>query len=59
MNLHDFRGEFTSAVTSLVVSLAATYGVAMVYPSADLQWALIAVGFASFFSGFFSHYYAE
>jgi len=59
MEIEEFKGEFISGFTSVAVSLAATYGVSFVYPAADLQWALVAVGFASFFSGFFSHYYAE
>ena len=58
MQLDDFKGEFISGVSSLVMSVAVTYGVSLVYPTSDLQWALIAVGFAGFFSGFFSHYYA-
>ena len=59
MKLDNLRGEFISGVISLVISLVVTYGVSWVYPTFELDWALTAVGFASFFSGFFSHYYTE
>ncbi|PSH01183.1 MAG: hypothetical protein BRC27_02855 [Nanohaloarchaea archaeon SW_10_44_10] len=59
MKLDDLKEEFISGVISLVISLVVTYGVSWVYPTFELDWALTAVGFASFFSGFFSHYYAE
>lgn len=59
MELDDLKGEFISGVTSLIISLVVTYGVSLAYPTGDLQWALTAVGFASFFSGFFGHHYAE
>jgi hypothetical protein len=40
-------------IIALIIGLAATYFVDMVLvTSDDLQWALIAVGFASFFAGF-------
>ncbi|MFB6115922.1 MAG: hypothetical protein ABEK10_00265 [Candidatus Nanosalina sp.] len=55
----DYVEELKSGVISLVISLVATLGVAQVFTTEDLQWALVAVGFASFFSGFFSRYYGE
>ena len=58
MDMSDLRSEVISGVTSTVIGLAATYGASLAVPTQDLQWALIAVGFASFFSGFFSRYYA-
>lgn len=58
MELDDVKGELVSGFTSLSIALAVTYSVSMAYPTTDIQWALTAVGFASFFSGFFSHYYA-
>ena len=59
MEPDELEGEFASGVINLAISLVLTYGASIVYPTADLQWALIAVGFASFFSGFFGSYYAE
>lgn len=37
-------------LTSLVISLAITYGISMVIPTQDLLWALYAVAFSAFFS---------
>jgi hypothetical protein len=55
----EYAEELKSAVISTVISLAVTYGVSVVYPSEDVAWALVAVGFAAFFSGFFSRYNGE
>jgi len=55
----EFEEELTSGAISMVIGLVATYGVSMVYPVNGVQWALSAVGIASFFSGFFSSYYTE
>lgn len=41
---------------SLVISVVVTYGVHMVLPSTDIQWALIAVALAGFFSSASSAY---
>jgi len=57
--IDQYEGELKSGLISLVIALAVTYGVSLVYPTQDLQWALTAVGFASFFSGFFSRYNGE
>ena len=57
--IDSYAGELKSGATSLIIGLAVTYAVSLVYPTQDLQWALTAVGFASFFSGFFGRYYAE
>jgi hypothetical protein len=57
MVIDDFKGELISGTVSLTIALVVTYGVSLVYPTEDLRWALTAVGFASFFAGFFSHYY--
>lgn len=59
MSVDDFKGELVSGFVSLVIALVVTLGVSLVYPTDDLQWALTAVGFASFFAGFFSHHYAD
>lgn len=58
MELPNFKDEVISGVTSLVIALITTYSVSYAVPTQDLQWALTAVGFASFFSGFFGRYYA-
>jgi len=58
MQVSDLREEVISGATSTLIGLAATYGASLTVPTQDLQWALIAVGLASFFSGFFSRYYA-
>lgn len=44
---------------SVVIALAITYGVNMAVPSGDIQWALIAVGIASFFSSAATAYVKE
>lgn len=53
------REELESGAYSFSIGIIATYAVSYVVPTSDLTWALIAVGFASFFSGFFSHFFAE
>jgi hypothetical protein len=55
----DLKPELFSGVISLAIALAVTYAVSFAVPTKDLQWALIAVGIASFFSGFFGRHYAE
>lgn len=57
MRLEAIKEELISGVISLVIGLAATYAVSIAIPTPDLKWALTAVGFATFFSGFFSAYY--
>ncbi|WP_268237302.1 hypothetical protein [Paraliobacillus quinghaiensis] len=39
---------------SVVIALIFTYLASLVIPTEELVWAMIAVTFASFFSGFFS-----
>ncbi|MFB6209644.1 MAG: hypothetical protein ABEJ56_05935 [Candidatus Nanohaloarchaea archaeon] len=46
-----------NGLLSSAIALIFTYLVSMVVPNPELTWAMIAVGFASFFSGFFSSYY--
>ena len=50
--------ELKSALISVAIALIATYAVSLAYPTEELRWTLTAVGFASFFSGFFSNYFA-
>jgi hypothetical protein len=59
MELGDFKEEAVSGVISLAIGVSATYAVSYLLPTQNLQWALTAVGFASFFSGFFSSYYVK
>lgn len=59
MELPDLKRELITGATSAVIGLAATYAVSLVIPTQDLQWALTAVVFASFFSGFFGAHFAE
>jgi hypothetical protein len=56
MELDELEGPVVSGVISVVIALVVTFGVAQVIPTQELEWALTAVGFASFFSGFFSAY---
>lgn len=44
---------------SLVISTAITYGVHMILPSQDIQWALIAVAVAGFFSSASTLYFSQ
>ncbi|MFQ3275242.1 MAG: ABC-type antimicrobial peptide transport system permease subunit [Candidatus Nanohaloarchaea archaeon] len=55
----SYQEELTSGVVSAVIGVVATYGVSLAMPTSDLTWALTAVGFASFFSGFFGSYYSS
>lgn len=48
----------TSGGISAVIALVATGAAAQIIPPESLQWALIAVGIASFLSGSFGWYYA-
>lgn len=59
MELPDIERELISGITSAAIGLAATYAVSLVVPTQDLQWALTAVVFASFFSGFFGAKFSE
>lgn len=59
MELDELKPAFISGATSLITALAATYAVSLAVPTQELQWAMTAVGFASFFSGFFGAYFAE
>ncbi|MFB6158961.1 MAG: hypothetical protein ABEJ95_04885 [Candidatus Nanohalobium sp.] len=58
MEIDDWKDELTSGAVSTVIALAATYAVSLAVPTQDLQWALTAVGFASFFSGFFGAHFS-
>lgn len=56
MELEELQHPLISGSISAVIGLTITFGVNLVYPTNDITWALTAVGFASFFSGFFSDY---
>lgn len=55
----EYQEELISGITSTVIGVVAAYGVSLVIPTTDLTWALTAVGFASFFSGFLGCYYGK
>ena len=38
-----------SGAIGLVIGLVATYLVSLIFPTTNLRWSLVAVGFASFF----------
>lgn len=59
MEINEFKQEFVSGLTSVVIALVATFAASLAVPTQELQWALIAVGIASFFSGFFGNHFAE
>lgn len=55
MDFDGLRRPVVSGVVSVVISLVVTYGYhLLVHASSDIGWALVAVGFASFFSAFFA-----
>lgn len=58
MELEEFYSPAISGITGLAIALIITYFVSLVAPTNDLEWALKAVGIASFFSGFFGNYFA-
>jgi protein-S-isoprenylcysteine O-methyltransferase Ste14 len=49
-------GAFLAGIVALVVNLIVTWVVAMIFPTADLGWALTLVAITSFFAGFFGYY---
>ena len=49
-----YQEELKVGLISTAISLLITYGVSLVYPTEDITWALIAVAFSAFFSGFFA-----
>ncbi|RIK44493.1 MAG: hypothetical protein DCC55_02180 [Chloroflexi bacterium] len=49
-------GAVLAGIISLVVNLIVTWIVAMLFPTADLGWALTLVAITSFFAGFFGYY---
>jgi ABC-type antimicrobial peptide transport system permease subunit len=55
----EYKDEVISGFVGSIIGVAATYGVSLAIPTTNLTWALTAVGFASFFSGFFGSYYAK
>ncbi len=55
----SYQEELISGVVSTLIGVAVTYGISMAIPTNELAWALTAVGFASFFSGFFGSYYSD
>lgn len=57
MDSKNVGKSIEAGALSLVLSLVLAYGASLAIPITVLQWALIAVGAASFFSGFFSSYY--
>jgi flagellin-like protein len=58
--MDDIQDSAISGVISLVVAVVFTVAVAqLIEPPWDLVGALIAVGIAAFFSGFFGRYYAD
>ena len=44
-------GTIIAGIVSILIGVTTTYIVGQFIPSADLTWALVAVTFASFFSG--------
>lgn len=55
--LFNYKKEFTSGIISTIIALFITYIVSFIFPTGNLRWALTAVGIASFFSAFFTHYF--
>lgn len=54
MEVSEYKEPLENGAFSAAVAIVITYGVAQVYPTSELTWALIAVAAGSFFSGFFS-----
>ncbi len=52
-----FTRSLIAGIVALLFGLIATLLVDVVIPTTNLQWALIAVGFASFFGGFAGYYF--
>lgn len=60
MEIDELKHPTVSGTISAILGAAITYGFhSLITQSADIQWALIAVVVASFFSGFFSTIYNE
>lgn len=57
MELEELKEPVISGLISVIAGLLITYAYhSLVTASGDIQWAMIAVGIASFFSAFFSVY---
>lgn len=57
MELEDLKDPTFNALISTVISVVITYAYHfLVHASGDIQWAIVAVGFAAFLSAFFSTY---
>lgn len=54
MDITDYQEDLKSGIISAAISLPITYGFSLVYPTSDIAWVLTAVGFAAFFSGYFT-----
>jgi len=57
MEFKDLKNPVYTGAVSVIISVLLTYGYhLLVHSSTDIEWALVAVAFASFFSGFFAVY---
>ncbi|WP_456272403.1 hypothetical protein [Bacillus sp. AK031] len=50
----NWANGIKAAVISVIIAVVFTFLASLIIPTDDLTWALIAVAFAAFFSGFFS-----
>jgi chromate transport protein ChrA len=50
----NWANGIKAAVISVIIAVVFTFLASLIIPTDDLTWALIAVTFAAFFSGFFS-----
>ncbi len=52
-----FTRSVIAGIVAIVFGVVATFLVDIVVPTTNLTWAMIAVGFASFFGGFAGYYF--
>jgi ABC-type antimicrobial peptide transport system permease subunit len=57
MNNEMMTRSLIAGVVTLVVGIVVTFMVNVAFPTTNLVWSMIAVGFASFFSGFAGYYF--
>ncbi|MDY6779841.1 MAG: hypothetical protein SV760_04710 [Halobacteria archaeon] len=53
--LDDSEDALVAGVIGMVLGVVVTVGVSLVFPTDELAWSLIAVGYAGLFSGMFGY----
>lgn len=57
MNNEMMTRALIAGIVALIVGILVTFIVSFAFPTTNLAWSMIAVGFASFFGGFAGYYF--